>query len=512
MALYRRHPVSVGDKLCDGIAFAVTGSVFASYVDRLYLTPIVIDDKRPLIQAQFADLKGPTGDDILATDSSIDIKVLGDIHGPAELPRHAVGPVDNERPLDLEPPALGDDQCGLLVDPHLEFALDVAIQGQPDAARDDSAFADQDAIIYVVIRQTPGIVSGPGQAGAVASRFPVGGVAPQSAVPGGDGGRSFEFLFFRGHHRWGRGLNFTGDLHIREHDIFSVPKVHDGPLLQCVDGDVFDEDVENERGFYALQGYRLVVTRGDMHVLDIDVADLCRIVAAAIPVVVVSQSENPGLADIEVFDIDILNKSAPIQVRLTVQHVAAFILAVVEKDVAHPSGNLTTDGDTAKVRWHVAYDNIFARPTFTPGAVVPTGLDRQAVVALVQPAVFHQHIGTRVGVEPIVVRVVTVDDESSYRDIRAVGGLNAPEGIIENRHVFDEHIGTFEGFEKRRLPVNPDVFHRDVSVVHLPQFFVCRRSGLELQGPQAPGVFRLSVERALSGEGNIGLLVRVDQG
>jgi len=168
--------------------------------------------------------------------------------------------------------------------------------------------------------------------------------------------------------------------------------VHDRPLLEFVNGDVFYEDVVNERGFHSLEGYRLVVPIFNMDVLDVDIADFRREVAAPVAVIVVSQPENPGFTNIEVLDIDIFNESAPVQVRLTVQHVAAVIFAVVEKDVADTTGNLAADSYTAEVRRHVAYNDIFARPAFAPRAIVPAGFDRQAVVALVQPAIFHQHM------------------------------------------------------------------------------------------------------------------------
>ena len=64
-----------------------------------------------------------------------------------------------------------------------------------------------------------------------------------------------------------------------------------------------------------------------MHVFDVDVAKIRREITASIAEVVVCQSEYPGFSYLKVFNVDILNVSAPVEVGLTVQHSAAVVVA-----------------------------------------------------------------------------------------------------------------------------------------------------------------------------------------
>ena len=54
LALYRRHAAFVSDELRSRVAFAVTRSVLAPDVDRFNLALAVVNNKHPLIEAQFA--------------------------------------------------------------------------------------------------------------------------------------------------------------------------------------------------------------------------------------------------------------------------------------------------------------------------------------------------------------------------------------------------------------------------------------------------------------------------
>ena len=90
--------------------------------------------------------------------------------------------------------------------------------------------------------------------------------------------------------------------------------------------------------------------------------------------------------------------------------------------------------------------------------------------------------------------------------------MHAPEWIVENGHVLNEYIGTLEGFKKSGFGIYLDVLHRHILVVEFTEFFVCGGPGLEFQGPQAPRLLGLAVERPLASQGDVGLLVRVHQG
>ena len=260
------------------------------------------------------------------------------------------------------------------------------------------------------------------------------------------------------------GLNLAGYGYIRKHDVFNLSEVQNR-RIDCVNDDVFQKDVVNQRLFDSRNGNGLVGPFTNIHILDVDVAKLCREVAASVAVIVVSQSQNPGFTNIEVLYIDILYEPAPVEIGLAVQDVPVFVVAVIHENVPNTTGTLAADCDAVEVRRHIADNNILARSTGSPSAIVPAGLDGQAVVALVQVTVFDQDVRAGIRINSVIVRVMADNLQFSDGNICAKCRVHTPERIIVQRHAFYQNIGALEGFNHRWFSVDPYVFHGDIVVV-----------------------------------------------
>src|SRR5204863_1391747 len=94
-------------------------------------------------------------------------------------------------------------------------------------------------------------------------------------------------------------------------------------------------------------------------------------------------------------------------------------LAVLGEDVARAAADFTADGDAAVAGAHAAAadDDVFHRHVDAAAVGVAAGLQRDAVVAGLEQAVFDQHAAARLGIAAVVIRSLRTDGHTAHGDV-----------------------------------------------------------------------------------------------
>src|SRR5439155_5467063 len=161
------------------------------------------------------------------------------------------------------------------------------------------------------------------------------------------------------------------------------------------------------------------------------------------------------LAHGDVLNVHVLDDAAAPACRLHANSRGQiFVVAVVDEDVSHPAGHIRADREPAGAGGSAdaADDDVFGRPVDAPSFFVHAALERDAVVAAGDVAIFNNHVAAGIDIDTVGVRPAGgIDAQAANDHVAAVGQMNRPERSgLSDREIFEHDVAAINRGDELR--------------------------------------------------------------